>query len=58
MSANAQGQLFRHNAQYWHSSPSNSNDQAYRFHKTLPGYQPTPLVQLDEVAKELGVRAV
>ncbi|KIV96562.1 hypothetical protein PV10_00411 [Exophiala mesophila] len=28
------------------------------FHERLPGYQPTPLVSLPDVAKELGVKAV
>ena len=28
------------------------------FHRTLPGYQPTPLVALPDLAKELGVKGV
>ena len=32
--------------------------KAAAFHKTLPGYAPTPLVKLDGLAKKLGVGAV
>ena len=32
--------------------------RAAAFHKTLPGYMPTPLVKLDSFAKKLGVGAV
>lgn len=32
--------------------------KAAAFHKTLPGYAPTPLVKLDRLAEELGVGAV
>ena len=31
---------------------------AHRIHRELPGYQETPLVRLDQMAKRLGVRAV
>ena len=58
MSVNARRPLFRPDAQKWHSSPDSTVEQAYNFHKRLPGYQPTPLVSLEAIAKELGVRAV
>lgn len=31
---------------------------AHRIHQELPGYQRTPLVRLDAMAKRLGVKAV
>ncbi len=33
-------------------------DKVSCFHKQLPGYQPTPLISIDAVAQELGVKAV
>jgi diaminopropionate ammonia-lyase len=37
--------------------PAPSNEAA-AFHRGLPGYAPTPVHQLDDVAEELGVAAV
>ena len=31
------------------------SDEGYRFHQSLPGYQPTPLITLPDLAKELGI---
>jgi diaminopropionate ammonia-lyase len=48
--------LFRPAARDWvNSSPM---PRARAFHETLPGYSPTPLVSLPELAAEFGVRAV
>lgn len=33
-------------------------ERASRFHKTIPGYAPTPLVSLDHLAQKLGVAQV
>ncbi|KAJ7099383.1 diaminopropionate ammonia-lyase family protein [Mycena belliarum] len=39
-------------------SESESTDLVSAFHRKLPGYEPTRLVPLDDLAKELGVAAV
>ncbi|KAJ3523445.1 hypothetical protein NM208_g12447 [Fusarium decemcellulare] len=49
---------FNPKAKSWTSPAPSSSDVIDRFHKSLPGYKPTPLVSLDSVAKELGVGAV
>ncbi|RDW91823.1 hypothetical protein BP5796_01217 [Coleophoma crateriformis] len=47
------------NAQSWRSSPVEANVQEIAaFHHKLPGFAPTKLVSLDEVAREIGVKAV
>ena len=35
-----------------------SNSQAYHFHKTLPGYKPTPLVSLKNLSNQLGIQKI
>ena len=47
----------------WYSRPAARNwigpvgpSDAYAFHQSLPGYAPTPLVPIPELATELGVR--
>jgi diaminopropionate ammonia-lyase len=49
----------------WYSSPAArdwtcppSPGQAYAFHQSLPGYTPTPLIPVPELAAELGVGRV
>ncbi|KAL2201671.1 Zn-dependent exopeptidase [Sarocladium strictum] len=42
----------------WRSHPTPGIDQVDRFHRSLPGYEPTPLISLDAVASELGVGSV
>lgn len=50
---------FNPNAKTWTAEPpATSLNLINRFHQQLPGYGPTRLVRLDEVAKELGVQAV
>ncbi|KAI5361931.1 Putative pyridoxal-phosphate dependent enzyme, peptidase M20, peptidase M20, dimerization [Septoria linicola] len=58
MSRFARQPFFQHEAQSWHSTPSDTTEQAFRFHKTLPGYETTPLTSLDDLTKEVGVKAV
>jgi len=38
------------------ASSQSETDEVIRFHKSLPGYSPTPLISLDNMAKNLGVR--
>src|SRR5215472_3884000 len=49
----------------WYSFPAarewtcpSSSSEAYAFHQSLPGYSPTPLVPVPELAAELGVGQV
>lgn len=44
--------------QSWHAPFDPSLEQVYRFHASLPDYRPTPLVRLDHLANEIGVRAI
>ena len=32
------------------------NDQVYKFHKSLPGYKPTPLVNLKNYSSQIGIK--
>ncbi|KAI0193382.1 tryptophan synthase beta subunit-like PLP-dependent enzyme [Xylaria flabelliformis] len=50
--------LFNANAQPRVGRSDSSAESATRFHEQLPGFSCTPLVDLDDVAKELGLRAV
>jgi diaminopropionate ammonia-lyase len=54
---------FRHNSFLNPAARSTLENARYdprplSFHKQLPGYSPTPLVELDSVAEKLGVRKV
>ncbi|CAI6087068.1 unnamed protein product [Clonostachys chloroleuca] len=51
--------LFRPDAKCW-TAPAAGDDAAlaFMFHQSLPQYQPSPLVSLDEIAEELGIGAV
>ncbi|RSL44325.1 hypothetical protein CEP54_014739 [Fusarium duplospermum] len=49
---------FNPEAKSWTSPAPSSSDVIDRFHQSLPDYQPTPLVSLESVAKEIGVAAV
>ncbi|KAM0540126.1 hypothetical protein ACHAPJ_013626 [Fusarium lateritium] len=49
---------FNPKARSWTSPAGASWDVIDRFHQSLPNYEQTPLVGLDAVAKEIGVRAV
>ena len=37
-------------------STKENSDKAYNFHKTLPGYLPTPLLNLKHFSQEIGIR--
>ena len=47
---------FRPGARAWH--PSAAGTSAWSFHRSLPGYQPTPLVEAPGLAADLQVGAV
>lgn len=49
---------FNNDWQSWTSGPESSAEQVRGFHRTLPAYEPTPLVELDDLARELGVRSI
>lgn len=58
MSVLRRGLYFNDGWQSWNSSPGTSAEQVHNFHRSLPGYQQTPLVRLDNLAQEIGVRAI
>ncbi|KAF4456760.1 hypothetical protein F53441_1196 [Fusarium austroafricanum] len=49
---------FNSKAKSWTSPESASSEAIDRFHQSLPNYEPTPLVSLKSLAKEIGVGAV
>ncbi|KAH7245814.1 tryptophan synthase beta subunit-like PLP-dependent enzyme [Fusarium tricinctum] len=49
---------FNAKAKSWTSSASSSPEAIDRFHQSLPNYKPTPLTNLKDVAKDIGVGAV
>lgn len=49
---------FQSDASSWTAPPSPDTELISGFHKSLPNYEPTRLVSLDNVAKEVGVGAV
>jgi diaminopropionate ammonia-lyase family len=49
---------FNPTARSWVAPPADNTDLISQFHQRLPFYEPTKLVSLDEVAKEIGVAAV
>lgn len=58
MSSSRRGLYFNDGWQKWHSGPASSTEQVRDFHRGLPDYKETPLVKLDELATEIGVRAI
>lgn len=60
MSASRRSVYYNDDWQRWTAprSPSFSLDQVRHFHRSLPNYKPTPLVKLDDLAHEIGVRAI
>ncbi|UKZ70935.1 uncharacterized protein TrAtP1_011903 [Trichoderma atroviride] len=50
--------FFNPAAKSWTAPVTDSPDLAYQFHQQLPQYKPTKLVPLEDLAKELGVRAI
>ncbi|KAF5975940.1 diaminopropionate ammonia-lyase [Fusarium coicis] len=49
---------FNSKAKSWTSPEPASTEAIDRFHQSLPNYEPTPLVSLDNLAQEIGVGAV
>lgn len=58
MSALRRSLHFNGDCQSWHAPSDPSLKDVHRFHTSLPDYTPTPLVKLDHLANEIGVRAI
>lgn len=58
MSSSRRDIYFNDAWQKWHSGPASSTELVRDFHRGLPDYKETPLVKLDELATEIGVRAI
>lgn len=58
MSDLRRGVRFNDAWQSWNAPADSSTEQVYRFHRGLPHYTQTPLVKLDDLAKEIGVSAI
>jgi len=58
MSKCRRGLYFNDEWASWSSTPVPSTEQVPKFHRSLPGYEQTPLRNLDNLAQEIGVRAV
>jgi diaminopropionate ammonia-lyase family len=58
MSSSRRGVYFNDKWQSWNSDPDTSNTKVREFHRGLPDYKQTPLVKLDDLATEVGVRAI
>ena len=58
MSRFRRGLYFNDEWRSWNSIPMPSAEQVPRFHRNLPDYEPTPLRELEDLAKEVGVRAI
>jgi diaminopropionate ammonia-lyase family len=58
MSSSRRSVYFNDKWQSWNSEPGTSTEEVRNFHRGLPDYKQTPLVKLDELAKEVGVRAI
>lgn len=58
MSVLRRGLYFNDGWESWNSGPGTSAEQVHKFHRGLPAYQQTPLVRLDKLAHEIGVRAI
>jgi len=58
MSKHRRGLYFNDEWRSWNSTPIPSAEQVPRFHRSLPGYEQTPLRELGKLAQEVGVRAI
>ena len=58
MSSLRRSVYFNDKWQSWNSESAVSTDKVRDFHCGLPDYKQTPLVKLDDLAKEVGVRAI
>lgn len=58
MSSSRRSVYFNDRWQSWNSGANASTDKVCDFHRGLPDYKQTPLLKLDDLAKEVGVRAI
>jgi diaminopropionate ammonia-lyase family len=58
MSKYRRGLYFNDDWTSWNSPPISSAEQVHNFHRSLPGYEKTPLRKLEDLAHEIGVRAI
>jgi threonine dehydratase len=58
MSATRRSIFFNDAWQSWNSKPAPTLELVRAFHRSLPDYKQTPLVKLDNLADEIGVRAI
>jgi diaminopropionate ammonia-lyase family len=58
MSASRRTIFFNPNSQSWTSPSTPSLSLVRAFHRKLPDYAPTPLINLDDLANEIGVQAI
>ena len=58
MSTSRRSVYFNDKWQSWNSESDTSTENVRNFHRGLPDYKQTPLVKLDDLAKEVGVRAI
>jgi threonine dehydratase len=58
MSATRRSIYFNDEWQSWSSEPVSSLSLVHAFHRRLPDYKQTPLIKLDDLANEIGVRDI
>jgi hypothetical protein len=58
MSKYRRGLYFNDEWTSWSSHQNPSTEQVHKFHRSLPGYEQTPLRKLEELAQDIGVRAI
>lgn len=58
MSASRRSVYHNDGWQRWTADKSPNLDQVRHFHRSLPSYKPTPLLKLEDLAHEIGVRAI
>jgi diaminopropionate ammonia-lyase family len=58
MSASRRSIFFNDSWQLWYSEPASTLELVRAFHRSLPDYKQTPLIKLDDLANEMGVRAI
>jgi threonine dehydratase len=58
MSKHHRGLYFNDEWISWSSPQTPSTEQVHKFHRSLPGYEQTPLRKLEELAQDIGVRAI
>jgi diaminopropionate ammonia-lyase family len=58
MSTSRRSIFFNDNWQSWNSEPASTLELVRAFHRSLPDYKQTPLIKLDDLANEIGVRSI